>query len=425
MPLRPLAAALSSLVLCLTLRGETPEIIRVGDRPLQEAIDAALPYSTVLADRGRLLEIDATVRIGKPLTLVGLHARLKPGLEKTPILEIASEGVRLRDFHLIGNGDTVPQSGRAPLVHVRAGGFVIENGATDNSAKDGVMITPDAEFGDIEHGVVRNITSRNTIRDTVSIGGAAEQGFYVRHLVVDNIRAYESELRGPVEVSDGSEYVTVRDVYAEGCAYGVDVQDHNRPQQINRHIVIESVHVKNTKIAVRMANHDFGHDGLTIRNVTASDWPADADRPFWVRNTSNALIENVRLYGCPAGPCIHVRNSDNLTLRNVFLIDGAHDGPAVLIEDSDHAFVDNVVVRGDRTPEHGVVYRISSNERFRGLRIHNVRAAHVRGTGVLIENKSESGGLDDYRITGNDAAVQADEPAARRIVRDNLPATAR
>ena len=31
------------------------------------------------------------------------------------------------------------------------------------------MITPITEYGDIEHGVIRNITARNTIRDTVSI----------------------------------------------------------------------------------------------------------------------------------------------------------------------------------------------------------------------------------------------------------------
>ena len=78
---------------------------------------------------------------------------------------------------------------------------------------------------------------------------------------------------GAVEASDGSEFITIRDVYAEGCRYGVDIQDHNRPGQINRHIIVDGLHVRNSYMAVRTRNHDFGHDGLTIRNVTGSDWP--------------------------------------------------------------------------------------------------------------------------------------------------------
>ena len=52
---------------------------------------------------------------------------------------------------------------------------------------------------------------------------------------IENIRAYGSRLRGPVEVSDGSEHITVRDIYAESSFYGVDVQDHGRQGMINRH----------------------------------------------------------------------------------------------------------------------------------------------------------------------------------------------
>jgi hypothetical protein len=284
---------------------------------------------------------------------------------------------------------------------MRRGRFVIENGEFNNSAKDGVMITPVPEYGDIEYGVVRNITSRDTIRDTVSIGGAGELGLFVRHLVVENIRAYDSKLRGPAEVSDGSEDITVRDFYAEGCNYGIDLQDHNRPGQINRTVIIDGLHVKNTNMAVRGANHDFGHNGLTIRNVTGSDWPAGATAPFTVRNTTN-----VRLYGCPAGPCLQALNSDNLTLRNVTLIDADHDGPGVLVEDSDNALIDNVVISGSKQPQFGVVYRVKSNQRFRGLRIHNVFAPDAREAGIVVENSSDSGAIDAPDISGNVGVVR-------------------
>ncbi len=386
------------------------QTIQVEDRDLQSALDNAAPYSTIFADRNRTLEISKTIVIGKPVTLVGLNARLKSGLEKTPILRVLAEDVRIRDFHLVGNADSVPQEGRAPLIEVRRGRFVIENGRTDNSSKDGVMVTPIAEYGDIEHGVVRNITSNGTVRDTVSIGGAGDQGLFVRHVLVENIRAYNSSLRGPAEVSDGSEYITVRDIYAEGCRYGVDIQDHNRKGQINRNVIIENLHVRNSKMAIRTGNHDFGHDGLTIRNVTGSDWAAGKEPPFRLDNTSNVHIENVRMHGCPAGPCMRIRNSDNVTLRDITFTDSKHDGPALLIEDADNVLVDDVTVSGDRQPEFGVVYRIKSDEKFGGLRIRNVLAPDVRETGIVLENTSKSGGLGTYELSGNMTTLRSAFP---------------
>ena len=244
------------------------QFIQVDAADLQRQVARASPYSVLLADRRRQVEVNETIRIDRPITLLGLNMRLQPGLADTPILEIVSEGVTIRDFKLEGNGDSVEQSDRAPLILVRRGRFVIENGQTNNSAKDGLMITPVPEYGNIEHGVIRNLTARNTIRDVVSIGGRGHEGLYVRHLVVENIRSYGSQLRGSVEVSDGSEHVTVRDIYAESSFYGVDIQDHSQPGMINRQILIDGVQVKDCVTAVRTANRDFGHNGLTIRNVT-------------------------------------------------------------------------------------------------------------------------------------------------------------
>ena len=396
--------------------------MRIDAADLQQAVRSAPPHSVLVADRGRQVEVSRTIRIDKPLTLVGLNMRLEPGLAKTPILEVVSEDVRIRDFTLRGNADSVEQADRAPLIVVRRGRFVIENGRTDNSAKDGVMITPTAEFGDIEHGVVRNLTARGTIRDVVSIGGRGHDGLFVRHLVVENIRSYGSKLRGPVEVSDGSEHITVRDVYAESSFYGVDVQDHAQAGMVNRHILIDGVQVTDCVTAIRTANRDFGHDGLTIRNVAGTNFrPDDRWRPLHVRNTSNVLIENVRIHGGPSTePWVLVENSDNLTLRNITLVDAEQDGPAMVVEDSDNALIDNVVIVGERQPARGVEYRVRADQRFGGLRIRNVVAPNVTEVGIAVENLSQSGGVDSYLISGNVATVKAASPSARRLVEGNL-----
>ena len=416
--------ALFACVVAVCLAG-SPEsgsqVVEIDAAELQAAVDRAAPFSLLVADRSRPVEVSETVRIDKPLTLVGLHMRLKPGLAKTPILEIRSEHVRIRDFLLVGNGDSVTQSERAPLILVRRGRFVIEDGQTDNSAKDGVMITPVPEFGDIEHGVIRNLTGRNTIRDIVSIGGRGHEGLYVRHLVVENIRSYGSRLRGPVEVSDGSEHITVRDIYAESSFYGVDVQDHSREGMINRQILIDGVQVKDCVTAIRTANRDFGHDGLTIRNVSGERFRADDRwRPIHVRHTRNLLIENVRISGGPAdAPWLVVENSDNVAIRNVTLVGASQEGPVVVVEDANNALVDNVVFTGEEGPDRAIEYRIRADERFGGLRIRNVVASGTKSAGIALSNLSKSGGLDSYAITDNMATVKAELEANLRIVEGN------
>ena len=419
----------SVLFAAITLASATTQVtlaeaaaIDVDASALQQEIDRAPAHSVLMADPSLQVEVDETIRIDKPLTLVGLNMRLKPRLAKTPILEVLAEDVRIRDFVLEGNGDSVEQADRAPLIVVRRGRFRIENGQTNNSAKDGVMITPTAEYGDIEHGVIRNLTARNTIRDVVSIGGRGHEGLYVRHLVVQNIRSYGSMLRGPVEVSDGSEHVTVRDVYAESSMYGVDVQDHSRPGMVNRHIVIDGVQVKDCVTAIRTANRDFGHNGLTIRNVTGNDFRSEGQwSPVHVRNTRNVLIENVRLAGGPQDrPWVYVQNSDNVTVRNVTLVEAGTDGSALVVEDADNALVDNVVIVGEKQPKRGVEYRISADQSFGGLRIRNVVAPGAEEAGIVVENASQSGRLDSYAITDNIATVEAEAASERGTVERNL-----
>ena len=47
------------------------EVIRIDVADLQRAVDEAPPHSILISDRNRQVEVAATVRIKKPLTLVG------------------------------------------------------------------------------------------------------------------------------------------------------------------------------------------------------------------------------------------------------------------------------------------------------------------------------------------------------------------
>jgi hypothetical protein len=63
----------------------------------------------------------------------------------------------------------------------------------------------------------------------VSISGSGGHGRRIRNVLVENVRCYESALRGAVEVSDGTDNITVRKIYAESAVYAIDVHIHSRP----------------------------------------------------------------------------------------------------------------------------------------------------------------------------------------------------
>ncbi len=384
-----------------------PAVIHFDDGDLQAVIDAAPPYSTILCNRNKRITIDATVVIRKALTLRGLNARLPAKLGKTAILAVEAAGVTITDFELYGNGDSVSQDDRSPLMVVGADDFRIENGRFENSSKDGVMISVTDKGGDITGGVVRNVVGRRVVRDTVSIGGGGSAGYRARNILVENIRAYDSELRGAVEVSDGADNITVRKVYAESCVYAIDVQDHGEKKQVNTNITIEDVYALDCDTAIRMANHEHGHANITIRGVTAvncrkgSRW-----RPIDARNTANLLLENIRVYGNPTGPAVLVRNCDGVVLRDIVIEKSLHAGAAVLVEDCNDVLIDGVTVRGEEAGP--VVYRVKSDEAFVNLRIRGVSAS-----GILLENTSKKGALAGRVLSGNLAPVS---DAIRQVI---------
>ena len=278
---------------------EAPTVIRVGDRNIREEIRAAPPHSVIVFDRNRTLTVSAPIVIDKPLTIRGINAKLADELARIPIIIVESPGFRLEDFELRGNASDVPSDDRSPLVTIRAGDFSVERGVFINSAKDGVMIQGVAS--DIVGGTVRDVVGIGNVRDVVSIAGG-KQGAKIRNVLVENIRAYGSILRGAVEVSDGIDNVTVRKIFARDCVYAVDVQDHDHPRQDNHNVTLQDIYAVNCRHAIRTKNSVKGHTNLTIRDVTAER----CELPLRISNTDNVTLSNVRVLdhvspGAPGG----------------------------------------------------------------------------------------------------------------------------
>jgi hypothetical protein len=220
-----------------------------------------------------------------------------------------------------------------------------------------------------------------------------------------------------VEVSDGSENITVRKVYAEDCIYAIDVQDHGNPDQINRNIVIEDVYARRSRHAIRTASRPLGHTNLVIRNVVAEQCIA----PLEIKNIDNVTLHGVTIldHTSPNSP-VSVLNSDGLSIRDLTIKNFDSHSAALAIENCSDVLIDNVTLRGKlNNRSASVSYRITTDEAFSGLRITNVFAPGTDLGIILLERKGTQGTLSDYVISGNIARVVYNLKGARAVIVNN------
>lgn len=319
-----LGPLVSAVVSAAAPGGEPPTLKFTGaDADLQAVLDKAPSGAVVICEQAEPLVVAKTIRISRPVSLCRLKARLPEKLDSTVLLVVEAKGVTLTDLELHGNYDSVPQDKRAPLIHIKMGEFRVERCKFFDGSKDGIMVTPDDGAGDIVGGVIRDIEGARMGRDLVSISGGCG-GQRVRNVTVENVRLKTGYYRGAVEVSDGSDSVTVKHVYAEDAVYAIDVQDHGAsqsgkpaPSAPNTNITVEDVTAVNCKHVIRTANHPLGHANLTLRDFTAKN----CREPVLIANTAHVRVENLTIANEPElkKPPITIRNCDDVTLRNVVI----------------------------------------------------------------------------------------------------------
>lgn len=316
---------------CLPVSGvESPTVkFTGGEMDLQTLLDKAPEGAVIVCEQAQPLVVTKTITIARPLILRGLKARLPEKLGGMVLLVVEAKGVTLTDIEMHGNYDSVDQRNRAPFIHIKAGEFRVERCKFFDGTKDGINVTPDDGTGDIVGGVIRDIEGFRMGRDVVSLSGGCG-GQRIRNVTVENVRLQKGYFRGAVEVSDGTDNITVRRVRAEDAVYAIDVQDHgamqqgkSRPSAPNTNVTVEDVAAVNCKHVIRTANRPLGHANLTLRDFTASN----CREPVLISNTTHVRIENLTIINEPVAqkPRITLRNCDDVELQSVKII-GLKDG---------------------------------------------------------------------------------------------------
>jgi hypothetical protein len=331
-----LAVAVTLGVVLAVAATEPAPVKFTGGSPaaFQALLDQSPTGAVIICAQTQPLIVTNSLLLRKPVTVRNLKAGLAPAVGRMPLLVADAENISLTGLDLHGNYDSVNQRDRAPLIHVKRGGFRIERCQFADASKDGIMVTPDNGTGDIVRGSIRDITGARIGRDLVSLSGG-NGGQRIRDVTVENVHLKKGYQRGAVEVSDGADNITVRHVSAADAVYAIDVQDHGavekqtrQPCAPNTRVLIEDVTAVRCKHLIRTTNHSPpAHADLTLRDFTVQN----CQEPVRISNTTRVLIENLAItndHALAAAP-IELRNNQQVVIRNASVTAPAGNVPAV------------------------------------------------------------------------------------------------
>ncbi|KAJ8903430.1 hypothetical protein NDN08_004538 [Rhodosorus marinus] len=342
-------AILASLLTRVQVTAEVIELECKED--LRDQVWRAPAGSELVASEGCVWQTNTSVQVHRPMTIRGVRVRLMPGIRRKPAIWVASKGVSITDFILIGNKGTIPQSQRQSLLWVSAGNFILERGRLVNSSRDGIMVhasrSSKIDPEPVRNGVIRDITGTGNNRDLVALTTAGDGAITTSHVLVENIKAFNSDLRGAVEVGDGVEDIVIRNVYARGCYYTIAIQDHQRSElETNNRVEITNVVGVANKYGILSQTHRPGHGHINITGMVF----IDCRRPILLKyidflSLSDLRVEGTREQFAP----IEFEACRDLSVQDISIRDSSGRDGAMVVHSSKRVRVEGLTLDRETT----------------------------------------------------------------------------
>mmetsp|Transcript_14734 Transcript_14734/g.59889 ORF Transcript_14734/g.59889 Transcript_14734/m.59889 type:complete len:735 (-) Transcript_14734:203-2407(-) len=239
--------------------------------------------------------IDKPVRVSVPLTIRGVHARVKNG-RFIPVFDVRGDNVTITDCQLVGNFGTIFETRRRPLIYARGSNFVLERLKFFKGSKDGIEVIPrNSHTNKIRNGLIRDIVGYDMNRDVVSLDGNGRNddsgGDIISNITIENVRSHTSLGAGAVEISDGVSKISVRNVYAVNSRYALTVQDHLGVGEENRRIIASNIVADYSRYTlVAQTNFTLAHRRMDARRVMSyMCW-----KSVFLRHVDKARVMDVR-----------------------------------------------------------------------------------------------------------------------------------
>ncbi|KAJ8903424.1 hypothetical protein NDN08_004532 [Rhodosorus marinus] len=333
------------------------EVIELNcSRDLRTQIESAPAHSELVADPTCQWTVRKMIRVRRPVTIRGLHAKLGSGIGNVPLMSVQSEGFTMTDFEFIGNVGTVAFKDREPLIWVTRGGFSIERGIMRDSSQNGITIQPmKSHQYDIVGGVVRDLVGYSNARDLVSITGYGSGEAVARNIVAENLRAYDQIERGTIEVTDGAKDVFIRDIYAENCFYAAALQDHDEftpdsGAHVNR-VFISNVIATRCTFAIHSEAFIAGHGDITINGVVARA----CKNAVLLDRMNRLVLSDVKvLNGRNQSTQVDIAHAKYVTLRDIHFFGGVGRSSAITLRQVEKARVFGVTLGDDTKFKYGI-----------------------------------------------------------------------
>uniref|UniRef100_A0A7S0BUE4 Right handed beta helix domain-containing protein n=1 Tax=Rhodosorus marinus TaxID=101924 RepID=A0A7S0BUE4_9RHOD len=327
------------------------------------------PWGATMESPGNCEWIVAkTIYIKKPITIRGVHARLKIGVGKTVLMKVMAKGFKLYNFVFTGNQESVTQKQRASLLHITRGGFRVRKGVVRNSSRDGITVYPNRQKPTvIIGGEISDIEGHNNVRDVVSLSTAADGRIESRNILVENIKAFNCGVKGAVEVSDGVRAITIKKIFASRCRYGISIQDHGRSKfEINRGISISDLTVEYSRYGIVSETSDVDHSDISIARVTLRK----CRTAMLLKNIRNLSVADVKVIDAPGSDSlVDVQRCSVLRVRKLDFVSGGPTRTAVKIARSKDIAINGIKLSGRFKTFYGVT--LVKNQIPSGLRVSN------------------------------------------------------
>eukprot|EP00189_Rhodosorus_marinus_P003913 CAMPEP_0113969668 /NCGR_PEP_ID=MMETSP0011_2-20120614/10505_1 /TAXON_ID=101924 /ORGANISM="Rhodosorus marinus" /LENGTH=249 /DNA_ID=CAMNT_0000983471 /DNA_START=581 /DNA_END=1330 /DNA_ORIENTATION=- /assembly_acc=CAM_ASM_000156 len=171
-------------------------------------------------------------------------------------------------------------------------------------------ITPEP----VRNGIIRDIVGIRNNRDVVALTTAGDGAIPTTHILVENIKAYKSDLRGAVEVGDGVKDIVIRNVYARESYYTIAIQDHQRSAlETNNRVEITNVVGIANKYGILAQTHRPGHGHFNISGMVF----IGCHRPILLKHIDFASLSDLRVVGTRERSPIKIEDCRDLSLQDV------------------------------------------------------------------------------------------------------------
>lgn len=308
---------------------------------------ASVPDGTILyGDLRNPIRIDSTILITRSnieLTYLNIESEIDPNTGEPYIFHQfwiqGAQHVNFRHTYHEGHGELVNDDAnrRAAIYYFQSNHCVVQDIRGHQIRKNLVTFEQGRDF------TARDIFGDHVRRDCVSIVSAQQ-------ILLDNIHADNSVLRGAFEFSDNTYDAVARNIYASNCAYVFDIDIHGVTQN-NGNILIDGVYSDSNHVVCN-----------TLGNAICFNI---AFRNFYIRNTQGNLDYADQNFGGDIHLDSHV---NGITLDNINFLNRLHTKTLIYLGHVDNVLLNNI--RVSDTAKNRIIYVRDGATATRGKRIN-------------------------------------------------------